>query len=123
MPKKDLKSILEYTIGKLSQNINVKVDIDKTQHASDRQHRQEDTRITDDEIIETVRFALDDIANMLVFDEINMGQYVLVKNTKTDLNIIGALHPGQNDEIDFVVVTVMRKHNFMPKQGTKVIKV
>ena len=70
-----------------------------------------------------MKLALPEIANELMFDEINMGDYVLVKHKGTSINIVGALHPGENNEIDFVVVTVMRKQNFMPKQGTKVIEV
>ena len=58
-----------------------------------------------------------------MFDEINMGSYVLIKQLATDINIVGALHPGGNDEIDFVVITVMRKKDFMPKRGTSVIEV
>ena len=119
-----LKSLVEYTIGKVSKQINVKIDIDKTVHAGQQQVRPENNRpISDTEIIEIVNIALPEIANMLLFDEINMGDYVLIKHHGTMINIVGALHPGGNDEIDFVVVTVMRKKDFMPKRGTSVIEV
>ena len=121
---RNLKRLVEYTIGKLSKQINVKIDIDKTVHAGQQQVRPENNRpISDTEIIEIVNLALPEIANSLLFDEINMGDYVLIKHRGTMINIVGALHPGQNDEIDFVVVTVMKKENFMPKKGTKVIEV
>ena len=117
-----LKSLVEYTIGKVSKQINVKIDIDKSYHAGKQQNRPEG-HTSDTEIIEIVNLAIPKIANELMFDEINMGDYVLVKHRGTNINIVGALHPGQNNEIDFVVVTVMRKQNFMPKKGTKVIEV
>lgn len=120
--KINLKSLVEYTIGKVSKQINVKIDIDKTVHAGQQQNRPEG-KTSDTEIIEIVNLALPEIANMLMFDEIDMGGYVLIKHRGTMINIVGALHPGSNDEIDFVVVTVMRKENFMPKKGTKVIEV
>jgi hypothetical protein len=119
---RNLKHLVEYTIGKLSKQINVKIDIDKTAHAGKQQNRPEG-HTSDTEIIEIVKLALPEIANSLLFDEINMGDYVLIKHRGTMINIVGALHPGQNDEIDFVVVTVMKKENFMPKKGTKVIQI
>lgn len=117
-----LKSLIENTIAKLSKNINVKIDIDKTNHAQQRQHRHEE-EITDSEIINIVNLALPDIANELMFDKISMGSYVLIKQKLTNINIVGVLYHGQNDEIDFIVVTVMKKENFIPKKGTKVINV
>ncbi len=107
---------------KLLKDINVKIDVDKTFHAGERQFRHVNP-ISDKEIIDIVGLALPEIANELIFDEINMGSYVLIKQLSTDINIVGALHAGYNDEIDFVVITVMRKKDFMPKSGTKVIEV
>lgn len=117
-----LKGLIETTIARLSKNINVRIDVDKTAHANQQQNRPEGTT-SDTEIIEIVNLALPKIADDLIFDKINMGDYVLVKHKGTDINIVGALHPGKNEEIDFVVVTVMKKQNFMPKRGTKVIEV
>lgn len=116
-----LKSLVENTIAKVSKDINVKIDIDKTVHAGQRQFRHE-TPISDEEIIRIVSLALPEIANQLMFDEINMGSYVLIKNDD-NLNIIGVLHPGNNGVIDFVVITVMKKKDFMPKKNTKIIEV
>lgn len=117
-----LKKLVEYTIAKLSRNINVKIDIDKTKHASERQFRHENP-ISDEEIINIVNLALPEIANELMLDRLDMHSYVLIKRKDTNINIVGALHPGKNGEIDFVVVTVMKKENFIPKKGTKVIEV
>ena len=117
-----IKKLVENTIAKVSKDINVKIDIDKTFHAGERQFRHQNP-ISDLEITEIVKLALPEIANELMFDEIDMGSYVLIKHKATDINIVGALHPGVNDTIDFVVVTVMRKKDFMPKKGTKVIEV
>lgn len=117
-----LKSLVENTIAKVSKDINVKIDVDKTIHAGERQNRHE-RPISDTEITEIVKLALPEIANRLMFDEINMGSYVLIKHIGTDINIVGALHQGANDTIDFVVVTVMRKKDFKPKQGTSVIEI
>ena len=117
-----LKGLVENTIAKVSKDINVKIDIDKTIHAGERQYRHEEP-ISDKQIIDIVALALPDIANELIFDDIHMGEYILIKQFLTDINVVGALHPGNNDEIDFVVVTVMRKKDFMPKKGTHVIEV
>ncbi len=118
-----IKKLIENTIAKVSKDINVKIDIDKTVHAGERQYRHIGNPISDEEIISIVGLALPEIANQLIFDEINMGSYILIKQLETNINIVGALHPGANDEIDFVVVTVMRKKDFIPKRGTRVISV
>lgn len=119
---RNLKHLVEYTIGKLSKQINVKIDIDKTVHAGKQQNRPEG-HTSDTEIIEIVKLALPEIANALLFDEINMGDYVLIKHRGTTINIVGALQYGNNGVIDFVVVTVMKKKDFIPKRNTKVIEV
>ena len=117
-----LKSLVENTIAKVSKDINVKIDIDKTFHAGERQYRHENP-ISDKDIIDIVGLALPEIANKLIFDEIQMGAYVLIRQLSTNTNIVGALHTGNNEEIDFIVVTVMRKKDFVPKNGTHVIEV
>lgn len=117
---KTLKKLIEYTIGKVSKQINVKIEIDKSRHATERQKYRD--YITDDQIIANVNLALPQIADMLIFDEVDMYGHVLIK-TKDFVNIVGQLKPGDNDTIDFIVITVMKKENFMPKHGTKVIEI
>src|SRR3990167_9889923 len=106
MRKKTIKltNILENTIATVSQKINVKIEIDKSNHATERQFRDANF-ISDENIIKVVTLALPEIANKLIFDEIGMGSYILVKQVFTDINVVGALHPGVNGEIDFVVIT------------------
>lgn len=116
-----LKTIVEDTIGSISQKINVKFDINKTGHASLRQNRDIEHPISNQEILNIVNLTLSKMTNMLLFDEMNMGDYVLIKHD--DINVVGVLSPGNNNEIDFIVVTVMRKHDFKPKSGTKVIEI
>jgi hypothetical protein len=117
-----LKSLIENTIAKVSKDINVIIDIDKTVHAGQRQFRHK-TPISDKEIIDIVGIALPEITNKLMFDEINMGSYVLIKHRGTMINIVGALQHVNNGVIDFVVVTAMKKKDFIPKRNTKVIEV
>ena len=51
------KKLVENTIAKVSKDINVKIDIDKTIHAGERQYRHA-TPISDKEIIDIVALAL-----------------------------------------------------------------
>jgi hypothetical protein len=117
-----LKEILtEITIKKLSKNINVKVDIDKTNHASERQNRHE-KEISDNEIINTANKSLEKIARGLIFNKIDIGDYILIKDIKTNLNLISAIE-NNSGKLDLIIVTIMKKKDFKPKSGTKIVKV
>ena len=116
-----LKKLVEKTIGKVSQKINVVIQLDKTKHASDRQSRHE-KEITDTEIKYTEEMAIKKIVHMLMMDEIDINDKILIQDTKSDLNLVGAIK-RQGDMLDLVIITVMREKNFRNTQGTKTIKI
>ena len=116
-----LKKLVEKTIGKVSQKINVVIQLDKTKHASDRQSRHE-KEITDTEIKYTAEKAIKKIGHMLMMDEIDINDKILIQDTKSDLNLVGAIK-RQGDMLDLVIITVMREKNFRNTQGTKTIKI
>ena len=113
----------EIMIGKIQTNINVIMQLDKSKHAGERQSRNSESYIDDEDIKRTINLGLPKIANALLFDKIDIGNTVLVINQKTHLNVVGVLRAGGNRMIDFVVITVMQKPNFKPKGGTHLIKV
>ena len=118
------KLLLEDTLANLAQNIKVVVKVDRTNHAKERQSRhgfEEDEYISDEEIIITAKRAIDKISKMLLFNYIDLGDSIVIKNTKTDLNLVCALENDKNSKIDLVVITVMRKKDFKTKGGTKII--
>lgn len=116
-----LKNLFERNIARLTTTINVKFDVETTTHAIERQDRHYETRIEDQDIINTIQSTLPRISRMLMLDEININSPILLKNISNNLNIVGVLQQGANDELDFVVITVMIKPNFAAKPGTKVI--
>jgi hypothetical protein len=116
-----MKSLIEKTIGKVSQKINVVIQLDKTKHASQRQQRHE-KEITDTEIKYLAEKAIKRIGYMLMMDEIDINDKVIIQDTKTDLNLVGAIK-RQGDMLDLVIITVMREKNFRNPHGTKVIKI
>jgi len=114
--------ILENTIANLLKQIQIKVKIDKTKHANDRQSRHDDFYINDKDIIEIVNSSLEKIAESLLFNKIDMGDYVLLKRNYDNLNIVTNIQRA-GDKIDVIVITVMKKQNFIPKTGTKTINI
>jgi hypothetical protein len=124
--KNSLKNILETVIGSFATQINVVYQIDLSNHSQERQSRHtgtgNDRFITETEIKETVSKGIEKIAKEMILNTIDIGDYVLIKNTKTDLNIVGNLHKN-GDKINFVVITVMVKSDFQPKSNTKLIKI
>jgi len=118
-----LQTILEKAIASFSNTIKINVKVDKTIHAGERQSRHSDREISEGEIIETIQIATEKILKLMVFDKVDIGDAVHIHNTKTNLNVIGALENKTNNFVDFFVVTVMVKPNFKPKPGTKTIRV
>lgn len=114
--------ILENTIANLLKQINVKVKIDKTNHANDRQSRHDNYYINDKDIIDIVNSSLEKIAESLLFNKIDIGDYVLLKRNYDNLNIVTNIERA-GDKIDVIVITVMKKQNFIPKSGTKTINI
>ena len=117
-----IKSLSEKSIGAVSQNINVVLQLDKTTHASDRQSRHTGSFISDSEIKNLASRSLKKISNMLIFDKIDVGNQIVIKDGATGLNVVGALKQSGND-LDLVIITVINKKNFIPKGGTKMGKV
>jgi len=115
-------------IGLVHKDFNIYMDLDKSEHTAQRQHRDDNEGgkiVTDDEIKKTIEAALGLIINQLIKNILNLGDMVLIKNVKSNLNLIIALKENNhhNFRVDCVVVTVMVKKNFKPKSGTSTIKV
>ena len=116
---KMIKLILEDKLAKLLQSINIKTDVFTTTHAKQQQSRGEG-ETSNEEIISTVKKALPEIGKQLIFNKLDIGDNVLIK--QNDLNIVTQLK-GAGETIDLIVITVMKKQNFMPKSGTKVVEI
>jgi len=114
--------LLEATIGKIVDKINVIMNLDKTYHAGERQSRHDDIYISNDDIMNTTNMVLSKIAKSLLFNYIDVGDYVLVTNTKNNLNIVGKLEE-KGGMLNFIIVTVMVKKNFIPKGNTYQVKI
>lgn len=114
--------VLEKEIGQVSQNINVRIQVDKTSHAAERQTRDPQHEISEHDILETVHTALPKLSKMLLLSTVNIGDSILIRDTRTNLNIIGVLEKRES-MIDLVVITVMLKKDFIPKLGTKIIEI
>lgn len=112
--------ISERNIGKLQKNIKVKAEIDSTFHSDERKYRHDDKVITDSDIIRTADKAIPEITDELIFDRLDIGDTVHIKDSKTDMNLIANIQ-GQGGNIKLVIVTVMIKKNFVAKRGTQTI--
>lgn len=117
--KEEIGRIKEDSIGSFVKKIDIVYNIDKTSHASERQFRH-DTTITDDDIKATVNRGIDKMASAMIFDKIDIGNDILMKNKSTGLNVVGTTRQ-EGDRIKFTVITVMNKRDFHPKEGTYTI--
>ena len=118
--------LLEGTIiGQFHKNMPIEIVIDKTFHSSQRQTRHgSDARgyISDDEIIETVRKASEQIIDSIIFGKIRLGKRFIVHDTNTDLNIVCSPN-GTGEPLIISVITMMRTDNFNNQFGTYIIEI
>ena len=114
---------MDAVIGTVSDKVNVSVQINKTKHAGERQSRHGHMQISEKDIMDVADKAIPNITKALLFDRIDVGDYIHVKDRKTALNLIGILQEKSPYNLMFVVMTVMVKPNFVAKQGTYTIVV
>ena len=116
-------------IGYIKQPVEIRINIEKPPHAADQQWRHGlDDKITDDEIIETVELAVEQITIDLMHDEFDvytksgeLNRFV-IRNTDTNLNVVCVLQPGEW-EFKLIVITVMKKPDFKTNPGQYVVEV
>jgi len=119
---KSMQLIIEDTIANLMKQLNIKVKIDKTKHAKIRQSRHSGDFIADKDIIDVVSTGLEKIAKALLFNEIDIGDHILLKRKYDNLNIVTSIEKS-GDKIDVVVITVMKTPNFHNKPDTKILNI
>lgn len=118
---KSLIQLVEDVIGQISNQIGIVTKVEKTVHAGERQYRH-GKPITDAEIKKTVEIAMPKIVKALIFNRIDVGNDVLIRNTRNDLNVVGHLAQDGN-KLNFIAITVMRKQGFKAKHGTYTIAI
>ncbi|HUT80597.1 MAG TPA: hypothetical protein VMZ29_05270 [Candidatus Bathyarchaeia archaeon] len=105
----------------------IEVDIDygvsRTEHATERQAREKDDYISNEEIADNVKAAFNKVAKSLMFNQLDIGDRVIIKNADSNLNIVGAPLQAPNNVIMFKLITVMRHPNFRNVKDTKTIRI
>ena len=112
-------------IADIRKNFTISFDVQKSQHAGQRQYRHEQYMITQQQIIRSINKASDQILKDLVFDKLNLKQYfcIIDKSFNPPLNIVATLLNKASSSLQFIVVTIMRKKDFKVKPGTKIIQI
>lgn len=127
----------------IKQPVEIRIDVEKVAHAGQRQFRHVSggnlsSMISNDEIIETVELAIEELTISLMQDEFDIYQKedgypcpdvnadepsrFVIKNKTTGLNVVCQLEPGDN-EFTLTVITVMNKPDFKVYPGQFVINV
>lgn len=114
--------LTEEPIGNVSHKLNVRIIIDKSAHASQRQNRHEGKFIDDQQIKAIAHRATKKFITYMIYDKIDIEQEVHVKDSKSNINLIATMKHIDNQLI-FRVITIMDKPNFKAKKGTLSIEV
>jgi hypothetical protein len=134
-------------IGDIKQPVEIRIDVEAIGHALSRQFRHGvststtgkiEAGITKDEILDTIESAVEQITIALMQDEFDINQEednyptrgvragepnrFVIKNKKTNLNIVCELEPG-DWEFKLTVITVMKKPDFKEYRGQFVVEV
>lgn len=131
-----LFKLFEAVIGTVNDSIDIKVVFDKTIHAGDRQFRHGMSNfIEEEDIVASAQKAIPKIVTALINNTIDVGDAVLVKDKRNNLNIVGTLQPRVKEpqgttelklsrpELNFVIITIMVKKEFYAKSGTYTVVV
>ena len=127
-------------IGYVKRPVEIRIEIEKPQHAADRQWRHGigDKMITDGDIIDTVELAIEELTIALMQDQLDIYQNeddyptkgvkagepnrFVIRNRSNNLNVVCSLKPGDN-EFTLTVITIMVKENFKAYPGQYVLEV
>ena len=126
-------------IGYVKQPVEIRIEIEKPPHTADRQWRHGlDSAITDDDIIETVELAIEELTIALMQDQFDIYQNednyptrgvkegepnrFVIRNLTNNLNVVCILTPG-DWEFKLTVITIMTKENFKSYPGQYVLEV
>ncbi len=127
-------------IAYLKEPVEIRIDVEKVTHASDRQFRHGalENQITDNDIIDTIELAIEELTIALMQDRFDIYQEeddyptrgvkagepnrFVIKNKTNNLNVVCQLTPGDN-EFTLTVITVMIKPDFRVYSGQYVIEV
>ena len=127
--RKAMASRKPVEIGYIKQPVEIRIEIEKHAHTMDRQWRHGlDEKIADDDIIEAVELAVEQITIDLMHDEFDIydqkGELnrFIIRNTENNLNIVCVLEPGEW-EFKLIVITVMKKEDFKTNPGQYVVEV
>ena len=125
-----MKPLIEYlfeaqNIGRYNRKFEFEFIIAKSQHAGERQARHgEDDRnyISDEEIMETIRQAIDRVMVDIVNNHIHIRDKFVVRDA--NLNIVCGLNPGPTpNRLRIDISTVIRTDDFQNPQGSWVVMV
>jgi len=108
-------------IGTAEAVVTVDVPIDATQHSMVRLTRPGSIPVEEEEITQAVQKAASEIIDE--FLSTGQSEYAVYDET-TNLNVVLAIKdPGRGSPIEFKVITVMKKEDFVPYSSTKLIRV
>jgi hypothetical protein len=134
-------------IGYITKNVEIRIDVEaighvlydrKWRHGSSLEGGRLVASITEDEIIDTVENAIEQITISLMQDEFDIYQNrdnyptkgvkagdpnrFVIKNRETNLNIVCQLEAGE-EQFTLTVITVMKKSDFKAYSGQYVVEV
>lgn len=106
------------TIGKITKNITIELDLKHSMHSMERQGRSTEF-IKNSDIKAAVDKATPEIVDLLINNTLNAGDPVWVYDSSNDLNVVGSLLANKKtDIITFKVITCMFHKNFYNKNNT-----
>jgi len=118
--EKIAKEIFAKSLTNISDTIQINldgIDMQLSRHGEERKFRDKGEEINEREIINTTRKGIKAVIRDIANGEIEQRPKVHIHNKATDLNVVGHMMMQKGKDV-FVVITIMRKKNFIPKSGT-----
>lgn len=107
-------SLTELLIGQFAKTLKISMEVSATNHGYDRTDRHE-SPIEKSDIVLMVNKSSEKIIKLLLNGTIKLEQEIVIRDIRNKINMVGRMSTTPNQELEFVIITVMRKAGFKVK--------
>lgn len=106
----------ELFIGQFTRALKISMEVSATNHGYDRTDRHE-SPIEKSDIVLMINKSSEKLIKYLLNGTIKLEQEIVIRDIRNKINIIGRMTTTPNRELEFVIITVMRKAGFKVKSS------
>ncbi len=120
---KYLKNFNEKMLTYLDQDVNIRIDLEASRHATDRFFRHGfEEKIEEGDIIDIVERSIEELTIAMMQNKLNIDEPFIIKDAYSDLHLVAVIQSGSN-EFKMKIITLMRKEGFKGRDNQFFIEI